>query len=157
MKILFTVLVILLFTSCSEEKTTTPEPKASEFCTDIDNMPEGLEGTYVRIVAVLPNPSGNDDYNEKFEIKSFKDSIQNFSLYYILDDENVRWDLGKLNFAIIDNAESGNCRSVIYISDKVAQLHNSGDTIYLYNPDGVLIQTVSYGQSKDGEWVNLRK
>lgn len=153
MKILFIVLVILLFTSCSEDKTTTPDIKESEYCSDIETMPEGLEGTYVRIVAVLPNPSGNDDYNEKFEIKSFKDSIQNFSLYYILDDENVRWDLGKLNFAIIDNAESGNCRSVIYISDKVAQLLNSGDTIYLYSPDNILIQTVSYGQVKDGEWV----
>lgn len=153
MKYILILLLCFVFFACSEEKTTTPEPKASEFCTDIDDMPEGLEGTYVRIVAVLPNPVGNDDYNEKFEIKSFKDSIQNFSLYYILDDENVRWDLGKLNFEIIDNAESGNCRSVIYISDKVAQLLNSGDTIYLYNPDGVLIQTVSYGNVKDGEWV----
>lgn len=153
MKYTLIILLCFFFFACSEEKTTTPEPKASEFCTDINDMPEGLEGTYVRIVAVLPNPSGNDDYNEKFEIKSFKDSIQNFSLYYILDDENVRWDLGKLDFAIIDNAESGNCRSVIYISDKVAQLLNSGDTIYLYNPDGVLIQTVSYGNVKDGEWV----
>lgn len=155
MKKLITFLALILVISCSDDKATTePEPDidTTAYCHDIDDMPSGLEGTYVRIIAVLPNPDGDDDYNEKFRVRSFIEQEIYLDGYYIKDDEGVRWDISELEKELIFNLE---CRYYNYKSDKVAQLLNSGDTIYLYSPDDVLIQTVNYGVTKDGEWVDV--
>lgn len=119
-------------------------------------MPEGLEGTYVRIVGVQPNPDGDDDYNEKFKVRSFLLNSPDISEYYILDDENVRWNLGGLEFTV-DYTDTDNCRIFTYTSDKVAQLLNSGDVIYLYDKNDFRIQMVSFGASASGEWVEFYK
>jgi hypothetical protein len=117
-------------------------------------MPEGLEGTYVRIVGVLPNPHGDDDYNEQFRVKSFLLNSPDISEYYILDDENVRWKLSELEFST-EISDSSDCYYLQYKSDKVAQLLNSGDKIYLYDKDDRLIQTVVFGETDNGQWVDL--
>lgn len=156
MRNLLLSLFILQLISCSDDKTTT-EPTKNNFCIELSTMPDGLEGTYVRIVALLPNPQGEDDFNEKFELKSFINTETDFSSYYILDDENVKWELSKLNSEAKPSPTFENCGTVVFTSDKVAQLLNSGDKVYLYDKDNRLIQTVSYGQSKDGEWIYFQK
>jgi hypothetical protein len=153
MKNLLLIILAILIISCNEDNPTENNTPETQYCTDIADMPEGLANTYVRIVALLPNPKGDDDYNEKFEIRSFKDSIVDFSSYYILDDENVRWDLSKLNFEVVQNGQSENCKSLIYTSDKIAELLNGGDIVYLYDSKDRLLQTFEYNSSKDGEWV----
>ncbi|MFA7327816.1 MAG: hypothetical protein WC121_14200 [Candidatus Kapaibacterium sp.] len=149
-RILLTFLILSLF-SCAEDKTT--EPITTNISKYITDMPEGNPNTYVRIVAVLPNPSGEDDYNEKFRIRTYDNLITDFDSYYIKDDEGTRWNLATLEKVRPAEAQEDGFLEYIYTSDKIAQLLNSGDVVYLYNPEGVLIQTVSYGQSKDGEWV----
>jgi len=75
--------------------------------------------------------------------------------YYIKDDEGVRWNLDSLVKVRPADAQEDGFLEFEYTSDKVAQLLNSGDTIYLYGRDEVLIQTVSYISSKDGEWISF--
>ncbi len=157
LKTLLLILSTVILLSCSNDDKSTTEPtvQGNLYCSDVDIMPDGLEDTYVRIVGVLPNPDGDDDYNEQFRVKSFLlDSNVDIGSYYILDDEDVRWDLDELESSI-DYIETDNCRTITYTSDKVAQLLNSGDVIYLYNKDEVLIQTVSFGAVGSGEWVDF--
>lgn len=149
------LLAFLILISCGDDLPT--KDLVLDECHEINSMPDGLEGTYVRIVALLPNPQGEDDYNEKFEIKSFILSETDFFSYYILDDENIKWELAKLNSESKPSPTFENCGSVVYTSDKTAQLLNSGDKVYLYDKDNRLIQTISYEQSKDGEWIYFPK
>lgn len=151
MKPLFILLFILLY-SCSDSKSTNT-PNTTKDCLGIENMPAGFKDIYMRIIAVLPNPTGNDDYNEKFELKFFKDSTVDWNSFYIKDDEGTRWNLSDLEPQIVQNGEAENCKSRIYTSNKVAQLLNSGDKVYLFDFNNILIQTVIFGQTKDGEWV----
>ena len=153
MKKLLTSLIFLILLSCSDDKATNePVPEYEYYCDDINDIPDGLYNTYVRIVAVLPNPDGDDDYAEKFRIKSYDTQIKFIDDFYIKDDEGVRWDLDKLIKDSIVNPNDKECITYEYTSDKVAQLLNTGDKIYLYK-DELLYQTVTYGQTKSGEWV----
>lgn len=117
------LITFLILISCSDDLPTKDLELVE--CNDLNYMPDGLEGTYVRIVALLPNPQGEDDYNEKFEIKSFLQSENDFSSYYILDDENIKWDLALLNSELKHSPTFENCGSIVYTSDKTAQLLNS--------------------------------
>ena len=153
MKYLLLALLISVTFSCADDKSTKPTNK---FCSDIDIMPEGLEGTYTRIVGVLPNPDGDDDYTEQFKVKSFLLNSPDLSEYYILDDENVRWNLIDLEF-YVDYEGEDFCRTLTYISDKAAQLLNSGDRIYLYDKYDTKIQTISFGATASGEWISIYK
>ncbi len=74
----------------------------------------------MRIIALLSNPQGDDDYNEKFEFKSFLLSETDFSSYYIIEDENIKWELAKLNSESKPSPTFENCGSVVYTSDKTA-------------------------------------
>ncbi|MFN3196778.1 MAG: hypothetical protein ACE364_12570 [Chlorobiota bacterium] len=147
------LLILIVLTSCSDDKSTEPNNK---FCSEINIMPQGLEGTYTRIVGVLPNPEGDDDYTEQFKIRSFLLNSTDLSEYYIHDDENVRWNLSELEF-YVDYEGEDFCRTLTYISDKVAQLLNSGDKIYLYDKNNIKIQSVSFGPSASGEWMSVYK
>lgn len=151
MKYVILSLSLLLLFSCAEDKTTAPV--ISNISNSVSEMPDGTPNTYVRIIAILPNPAGEDDYNEKFRVRTYDNLITGFDGYYIKDDDGIRWNLTTLEKVRPSDAQEEGFLEYIYTSDKVAQLLNSGDTIYLYSPDDVLIQTVSYGQSKDGEWV----
>lgn len=157
MKYILLILLITFTLSCSDDKSSTePTDNDTELCSDINIMPEGLEGTYTRIVGVLPNPDGDDDYNEQFRVKSFLLSSPDISEYYILDDENVRWNLSELEF-FTEISDSSDCYYLQYKSDKVAQLLNSGDKIYLYDKNNTKIQTVSFGATASGEWISTYK
>lgn len=151
MKTLLSLTLFLILFSCAEDKTTAPI--ISNISNLVSEMPEGTPNTYVRIIAILPNPAGEDDYNEKFRIRTYDNLITDFDSYYIKDDDGIRWNLDTLYKVRPSDAHEEGFIEYIYTSDKVAQLLNSGDTVFLYSPEGVLIQTVSYGQSKDGEWV----
>ena len=153
MKKILLIFAMLLFLSCSDDKTTAPI--VSTISTNVSQMPDGTNDTYVRIIAILPNPAGEDDYNEKFRIRTYDKSITDLNGYYIKDDEGVRWNLDSLVKVRPADAQEDGFLEFEYTSDKVAQLLNSGDTIYLYGRDEVLIQTVSYISSKDGEWISF--
>lgn len=116
-------------------------------CSDSSTNPTGEP--YVRIYYIIPNPDGNDDYNEEFCIRNtsevfFKGAGET---YYIKDREGVKWDLD------LGNLMPG--QTQVFKSYKSAQLLNSGDTVSLYNTNNQLVQTVSYTNAKDGDtiWV----
>lgn len=157
MKTILLLFCSLLLFSCSDDKSTSSsntDNTKDKYCADINNMPNGAENTYVRIVAVLPNPTGNDDYNERFRVQNFIKSLQiDLDTYKIRDDEGTIWKLSELPKTTSGGSSVDGCQYVEYKSDKVAQLLNSGDTIFLYDSDENLIQTFSFGASSDGEWV----
>lgn len=151
MKCLFIAILIMSLFSCAEDKTTAPV--ISNISNLVSDMPDGTPNTYVRIIAILPNPAGEDDYNEKFRVRTYDNLITGFDGYYIKDDEGTRWNLSTLEKVRPTDAQEEGFLEYVYTSDKTAQLLNSGDIVYLYSSDDMLLQTVSYGQSKDGEWV----
>ena len=70
----------------------------------------------IRIVAIMPNPVGEDDYNEYFILKNFGKTQINLSNYVIEDDDNISWDL--------PNSILNQCDSLKIVSNKTAQLLN---------------------------------
>lgn len=153
--ILFALSLIFLI-SCSDDKTP-PIEVVDELCPDVYEMPDGAENTYVRIVEVLPNPSGSDDYAEMFNVKNYSKRIIDLNTYTIKDDEGTTWKLSELQTYESSSSIPYGCQSIVYISDKVAQLLNSGDTVFLYDYEGNLIQTFEFGASTDGEWKRATK
>ncbi len=115
-------------------------------------MPEGTGGT-VRISGLVPNPEGADNYREMFFICNYS-STRTVSLvgWAITNKEaanTAEWKLDSL-------VELGPCEEKLLVSDKGAQLLNSGDTVKLYN-NGVFIQMAGYGSDvKEGDTVRVK-
>ena len=154
MKSILLIITLIFVYSCSDDASPLQLP---DNCHDLSTMPDGLANTYVRITGVKPNPDGDDDYNELFRVTSFKESNEVIYDYYILDDENVRWDLDDIYSIPWYDTDYEECNSIIFKSDKVAQLLNSGDVVYLYDRDNRLIQTVEFGESVSGQWIDIYK
>lgn len=124
-------------------------------------MPAGLfdDSTYakiyidsLRIVAVMPNPVGNDDYQEYFIVKNFSTRpLPLFYACYIKDDENTRWDFE------VDTTLWRQCDSFKLISNKVAQLNNQGDKITLFWSENYPLQTITYTNAKEGVEIRFDK
>jgi hypothetical protein len=133
--------LIVLLLSCS--KATEPEPQKqtpeAELCAI---MPAGSAGT-IRISGLIPNPDGTDDRAEVFFVKNYS-AKETISLvgWSIRDEESngtVEWKLDALGTL-------APCEEKMLVSDKSAQLLNSGDTVMLYN-GATLIQTIGYGSN----------
>lgn len=148
MKYILTIITALILLSCSDDATTNPSN--NQLC---GKMPVGSKmmettGIYdsLRIVAIMPNPEGEDDYNEYFIIKNFGSNPVNIIGYIIKDDENITWDL--------PNTILNKCDSIKIVSNKTAQLLNSKDKIYFYKKleqTALLeIQTLEYVDSESG-------
>lgn len=118
---------MLLFLSCSQDKTT--EPITTNISKYISDMPKGNPNIYVRITAILPHPTGYDDYNEKFRVRTYDNLITDFGSFYIKDDDDIHWNLATLDKVRPSDAQEADFLEYEYTSDKVAQLLNSGDTI----------------------------
>lgn len=133
--------LLVLLLSCS--KATEPEPQQqtpdNELC---GIMPTGSAGT-IRISGLIPNPNGTDDKAEVFFIKNYS-AKETISLvgWTVRDEESngtTEWKLDGLG-------NLAPCQEKMLISDKSAQLLNSGDTVMLYN-GASLVQTVGYGNT----------
>lgn len=134
------VTLVLLPLSCSDKQDSgiVPDPKPN-----VPAMPLGFRDS-VRIVALCPNPIGNDDRAEWFAVANFGPQI-NLKDWHISDNEGVRWSLDSINLNRYD--------TVKITSDKTAQLLNSGDTVSLYN-NSILVQRITYGtEVKEGDTV----
>lgn len=126
--------IATIITSCSDSTSTTTS--------SCGTMPPGLASDSVRIISLVPNPVGNDDKAEQWTVKCFGASAD-MSQYKVKDSDNINWDL---------KGALGQCDTAVFVSDKNAQLLNSGETVYLMKANQV-IQTITYGEVADGQIV----
>lgn len=148
MKFYFIVLLILFVFSCSDEKIVN-DKQDSEFCSDINNMPEGVDFTYVRIIGILPNPIGDDYGKERILVKNFKKHTYfDFGSYSIFGRSFLRMDA-----EIIKDTFDCECRVLNLAIRKEVELPNEGYEVRLEIGENHLVQTVSYEDAKEGEWI----
>lgn len=142
------VCATLLF-ACESTTTTTPEPYKVPLC---DSMPSGTSAFYVRVSEIVPNPDGTDDNTENWTIKNYRsDSTVDVSGYYFYDSDGIgaKWTLPA-------GTVLGKCASLKVVSDKGAQLSNAGDTLFFYNDKNILIQTIGFPATGEGEVVKVK-
>lgn len=143
---LVALLVLLSQHSCTEQNNTTqPTDNNNEL---FDGMPVGNNNLTLRIIALVPNPKGEDDYAENWTLRNFsKSKTVQLSDYKLVDIEaggNIEWQM---------NGSLAPGESITIKSDKTAQLLNSGDEVFLYANDGTLVQSIRYAEANDGDII----
>ncbi len=141
MKKLALLIIIILIYSCSN-----PIENDINAC---GVMPYGNKISKFRIIQVLPNPIGPEDNGENFVIKNFDTNAQEIFGWKIINADGHIWSLNPLGqFAPCEQ------KTLITIEDNV--LKNNGDTIRMFDFEGNLIQTVSWGVVEEGEVVYVK-
>lgn len=143
--------ILMLASACAlscNESTTSSTPTDS-LC---GTMPLGDSAYHVRIVEIVPNPEGTDDFKENWVVKNFdKQSPLNLSGFYFRDKDGTTWFSDSLsNSAII-----APCGILRFTSNKTAQLLNAGDSLFFVNPLGKVIQGVAYKNAMDGDTIKF--
>ncbi len=119
-------------------------------CAPVNSGTSTSDTGTLRIVEVLPNPVGEDKYNEAITLENT--SKQSLSL--------TGWQFRSkgigMPFAVSTTASSiaagTRWRTTTFPYDR-AWLNNDGDSLYLINPQGAVVQSVGWGRVGDGEVV----
>lgn len=119
----------------------------------------------LEITELLPNPTGNDDApmpaGEYIEIYNPSESQIDLEGYYFLDAQQNKLTISQ-NTTLDTTTIQPNSLKVIYRNTNTKfSLNNDKDTIYLYDTQSNLIDSVSYNQTKenlsvskiDGVWT----
>jgi hypothetical protein len=93
----------------------------------------------IRIVELLPNPSGRDEENESVTLKNVGTDPVSLNAWLLRDLSGAMWTL---NAAGILN---GGQEKTVKRNFQPMSLNNEGDTVQLLNPAGRVVQTVSFG------------
>ncbi|MFQ5950121.1 MAG: lamin tail domain-containing protein, partial [Nitrospiria bacterium] len=101
----------------------------------------------VRIVSLLPNPSGNDNQNEEATIGNAGTQDVDLSGWKLRDLVGRTWSLDSHG-----TLHAGDEKAIRRNGQAMA-LNNNGDTIDLINPDGDVVQSVTYPSVEEGEIV----
>jgi uncharacterized protein YuzE len=104
----------------------------------------------IRINEILPNPSGDETKNEFVEIFNFSDKEEDLSGWEIKDSSFG----GSYEFPSGTKIKSKEYL-VFYRSDFDFALNNSGEKIFLLNPEGKEVDAVSYGTAKESVSYNF--
>jgi hypothetical protein len=104
----------------------------------------------LRIAEVLPNPVGEDKYKEAITLENTSNA--GISL--------TGWQFRSrgigMPFAVTTTATSigakATWQTTTFPFDR-AWLNNDGDSLYLINPSGTVVQSVGWGRVSDGEVV----
>ena len=119
-------------------------PPAKDPLAEIPVVPNGVE-----IVALLPNPNGTDEGNEQVMISNGTDKDVDLDGWKMLDQAGNRYQLsGRVQAA----------RGVtITLDPPTMPLNNNGDSILLFDGDGVPVCRVTYSekQVRAGEWIEF--
>ncbi len=102
----------------------------------------------VRMIRLLPNPSGDDGQNEEVTLKNTS-TTTSFPLagWKLRDLANTTWSLNTLGtFA------PGESKTIKRLGQAMS-LNNTGDTIELIRDDGTVLQTVTYGTVQEGDEI----
>lgn len=143
-RICFVVFFVSLI-SCSEEPNTPNTDNQNKF--PFGMPPSGDNNYGLRIVEIISNPSGEDNYSERFTIKNFFKETIYIKGYKVVDLPDSEWELQSESG--IDSLKGGD--SLQYISKYSARFLNSGATVELRSPTGLVIQVFTYTNANDGD------
>jgi exonuclease III len=102
----------------------------------------------VRIVSLLPNPSGDETQNEQITLFNSSSNTITLTDWKVKDLAGNRWTI---NATIPANSES-----IIKRNGQKMSLNNRGDTIWFYDGGGTEIQNFTYQRADEGEIVLVR-
>lgn len=109
-------------------------PVFADFLLRPDTSP-GDELLGLRITALLPNPNGADDNHETVTLRNGTAGQLDIAGWRLVDEAD-----NSFTFSGLIPATS----TLTVTMDRSAILNNTGDTVRLVNPQGTLLQTVSY-------------
>ena len=100
----------------------------------------------VRILELIPNPSGRDAGKEQFIIGNGTSLTVSIEGWTLRDDDGGR-------FVLKGQLDPNSSRTIV-ITDSSLILNNDGDNLTLDDADGATVQTISYGSVGPGEVVS---
>ncbi|MCC7292121.1 MAG: lamin tail domain-containing protein [Phycisphaerales bacterium] len=98
----------------------------------------------VRIIALVPNPSGDEEQNERVLLRNLSPAPVRLEGWTLTDESGAKWSLS-------GSLAGGQTREVRRAGQAMA-MNNHGDTILLFC-GGQLVQTVQYGRVGEEETV----
>ncbi len=101
----------------------------------------------IRITALIPNPSGNENQNEEITIKNFNNHSISVVGWIVKDLAGYTWKLDSLGTL------AANTEKTIKRSGQAMALNNKGDTVDLINSSGTILQTVTYTRALEEEVI----
>lgn len=102
----------------------------------------------IRMVALLPNPQGNENQNEEITVKNFGTQSASLNSWSARDLSGKAWLLDELG-TIAPGEEK-----TIKRNGQPMSLNNSGDTVDLVDPAGKVVQSVTYSHTDEDEAVS---
>ncbi len=112
-----------------------------------DPTPDAPDG--VRIVALLPDPPGDDRQHETATLRNFGAAAVDLTGWRLRDLSGGTWSLDP-----IGTLAPGAQATVVRLGQRMS-LNNDGDTVELIDASGVVVQRVSYGRVGEGEVVSF--
>jgi len=112
-----------------------------------DAAPPAPDG--VRIVALLPDPPGDDRQHETATLRNFGAAAADLAGWSLRDLSGGTWSLDS-----IATLAPGAQATVVRLGQRMS-LNNDGDTVELLDASGVVVQRVSYGRVGEGEVVEF--
>lgn len=103
----------------------------------------------VRIIALLPDPAGNDFLEERITLKNTGTSAVKLTSWKVRDLADNSWPLDGLGTL------AAGAQASVKRNGQQMGLNNGGDTVELVAPDGTVVQTVDYKRVASGEEVNV--
>jgi hypothetical protein len=132
---IFFLISYILLISCSDTKTG-----------NCGKLPIGNNSVSVRIISVIPNPTGNDDYKESFTVKNFGSNPINLKGWKVIHKGKAVWDLTTVG-------ELLPCREITIYNLNTESLDNNGDFLKLTDKDNILIHNIEWNQIPEGKEV----
>jgi len=99
------------------------------------------------IRSLLPNPSGNENINERAEIINQGSQTVDLTGWKLKDKVGTTWSLDSIGTL------GANQYSSIKREGQSMALNNSGDTIQLIDPFGNVVDTVTYQNALTDRWI----
>lgn len=103
--------------------------------------------TGIRITKLLPNPEGNEREKESVTIKNFGSTVVDLHNWKIVDLVNKSWKLDDIGVL------SPNQEKTFERNGQPMAMNNRGDTIKLIDPEGTVVQIVTYLIADEGEII----
>jgi exonuclease III len=101
----------------------------------------------IRLVALLPNPSGNENGNEEATVRNTSGQAASLAGWKLSDLAGQTWSLDALG-----TLQAGQAKTIRRGGQRMA-MNNGGDTIGLLNDTGTVVQSVTYQAVEEGERV----
>jgi Lamin Tail Domain len=101
----------------------------------------------VRIVALLPNPPGDDPGKETIMLKNFGGADEDLTGWRLMDKAG--------NELVLSGSIAQGSTRVITLAEGQVPLNNGGDEVRLFDDDGVLQDRVRYAGSEAQEGVTI--